>query len=132
LTAGGIASVVALAAQDSGDAESARWIAPIVGVVGTVLGIFLLALAIPSILGGWGLLKYKSWSRILMIVVSALSLVHFPFGTALGVYGLWVLVNEQSRQLLESGGMLPPPGYPMEQPLQQPAGFPGRQPPQGL
>jgi hypothetical protein len=38
-----------------------------------------------------------------MIVISALHLLSFPFGTALGVYGLWVLLNEQSRQLLEGG-----------------------------
>jgi hypothetical protein len=128
LAAGGIASLVALSAQDSGDVDAARWAAPMVGLVGTMIGVFLMALAVPSIIGGWGLLKYKSWSRILMIIVSALSLLHFPLGTALGIYGLWVLVNEQSRQLLESGGTLPPPAFPM----QQPAGFPTGRPPQGF
>jgi hypothetical protein len=38
-----------------------------------------------------------------MIVISALHLLSFPIGTALGVYGLWVLLNEQSRRLLEGG-----------------------------
>jgi hypothetical protein len=104
--------------QDSGDADSARIAAPIVGVIGVIIGIFLLALALPAILGGWGLLNYRSWSRILMIVISGLSLLHFPLGTALGIYGLWVLLNEQTRQLLESGGALPAVGFPMPQPPQ--------------
>jgi hypothetical protein len=129
LAAGSIASLIAIGLQDSGDAENARIAAPIIGVVGAVIGIFLLALSVPAILGGWGLLNFKSWSRILMIVISGLSLLHFPLGTALGIYGLWVLLNEQARQLLESGGVFPPAGYMMPP---QPGGFPGAQPPQGV
>jgi hypothetical protein len=89
-------------------------------LIGIVVASFLSVVAIPSILGGWGLIKYKGWSRILMIVVSALNLLHIPIGTALGIYGLWVLTNDQSRQLLESGGTFPPPTYPMQQPASYP------------
>jgi len=128
LATGSIASLIVMGLQDSGDADGARFAAPLVGVIGSIIGIFLLALALPAILGGWGLLNYKSWSRILMIVISGLSLLHFPIGTALGIYGLWVLLNEQSRQLLESDGVFPPIGYAMPQP---PSSFPGAQPPQG-
>ena len=113
---GGIAAFVAFTLQGP-DAEGARISAPIVGIVGLVIGTFLLLLSLPSIVGGWGLLNYKSWSRALMIVLSAFHLLHVPLGTALGVYGLWVLLNEQTRQLLDSGGTLPPPvTYPMPQP----------------
>jgi hypothetical protein len=129
LAAGSIASIIAMGLQDSGEAENARLAAPIVGVVGVIIGIFLVALAVPAILGGWGLLNYKSWSRILMIVISGLSLLHFPIGTALGIYGLWVLLNEQSRQLLDSGGAFPAVGYAMRPPT---GGFPGAQPPQSI
>jgi len=128
LASGSIASIIAMGLQDSGDAENARIAAPIVGLVGLIIGIFLLALAFPAILGGWGLLNHKSWARILMIVVSGVSLLHFPLGTALGIYGLWVLLNEQSRQLLETGGAFPPAGYVMP----TPGAFPGTQPPQGV
>ncbi len=127
---GGIASFMAMGVPNSSanDAENARMAAPWLGLIGVVVAVFLMALALPSIIGGWGLLKYKSWSRIVMIIVSGLNLLHIPLGTALGIYGLWVLLNEQSRQLLESGGTMPPPLYPMQQ---QPApGFQGGQPPQ--
>ena len=122
LATGSIASLIVMGLQDSGDADNAKFAAPIVGVIGSIIGIFLMALALPAILGGWGLLNYRSWSRILMIVISGLSLLHFPLGTALGIYGLWVLLNEQTRQLLDSGGAFPATGYPMQQP---PSGFPG-------
>jgi hypothetical protein len=42
----------------------------------------------------------KSWARIIAIVVGCLNLIHVPFGTALGVYTLWVLLKDESRSLL--------------------------------
>ncbi len=78
--------------------------APVMATIGMVAGAFFLALGLPSIIGGWGLIKFKPWSRILMIVVSVFHLFHVPIGTALGVYGFWVLFNDESRRLLESGG----------------------------
>jgi hypothetical protein len=124
---GSVASFMAMGVPDSSpsDAENARAVAPFLGLIGVVIAIFLTAVAIPSIIGGWGLLKYKPWSRVLMIVISALNLLHIPFGTALGVYGLWVLTNDQARQLLETNGMMPPPAFAMPH---QPVSYP----PQGV
>jgi len=34
------------------------------------------------------------WARMLAIVLGCISLIHFPFGTALGIYTLWVLVPQ--------------------------------------
>lgn len=114
---GSLAGFLAAGVPDSSasDVESARTAAPWLGLLGIVISAFLVAVALPSIVGGWGLIKYKSWSRILMIIISGLNLLHIPFGTALGIYGLWVLTNDQSRQLLESGGTLPPPAFAMPQ-----------------
>lgn len=108
VAAGGLASFIA-AQVDSADAAEA---APIVAAIGLALAIFLFALALPSIIGGWGLLGFRPWARILMIVISALELLHVPIGTALGVYGLWVLLSDQTRVLFETRGRypLPPPG----------------------
>ena len=88
---GGIASFLAMGVPDSSanDAENASMAAPWLGLIGVVVAVFLMALALPSIIGGWGLLKYKSWSRIVMIIVSGLNLLHIPLGTALG--DLWTL-----------------------------------------
>ncbi len=86
------------------DAEHGALAAPIAMVIGLCIAGFLLLLSAPAIIGGWGLIKGKSWSRVLMIVISALHLLSFPVGTALGIYGLWVLLNEQSRQFFDGGG----------------------------
>lgn len=67
----------------------------ILGTIGT-LGLAIAAfVSLPNIIAGFGLLKYRGWSRILTIVLSILNLVCFPFGTALGIYGLWVLFNAE-------------------------------------
>jgi len=64
----------------------------ILAVVGTfVLGI-MVVISIPGIIAGWGLLKRKSWARILALVIGVLSLMNIPFGTILGVYTLWALL----------------------------------------
>jgi len=91
LILGGIAGVVGATNTDS-DA----WVAiPILGGVATFVLALAVILSLPGIIGGVGLLSYKSWARILMIVLSALHILNFPFGTALGVYGLWVLLSPE-------------------------------------
>ncbi|MGC2659432.1 MAG: hypothetical protein WA324_15865 [Bryobacteraceae bacterium] len=75
----------------------------LVGIGVFVAGV-VTVISLPQLLGGWGLLRYKPWARGLMIVVSVLSLLHIPLGTALGVYGLWVLFNDETRYLFANGG----------------------------
>jgi hypothetical protein len=56
------------------------------------LGSVFLVVAAGGILVGWGLMRHERWARITAIVVGILSLFHPPFGTALGIYTLWVLL----------------------------------------
>ncbi|HBL77258.1 MAG: hypothetical protein A2W90_15630 [Bacteroidetes bacterium GWF2_42_66] len=71
----------------------------ILTIIANVLAIFLFILAIPGLIGGIGLLKYKEWARILILIVSALKLLSFPIGTAIGVYSIWVLVQKETTDL---------------------------------
>ena len=76
------------------------WVAiPILGFTGVALGVFMLALSLPGIIAGIGLLKYRRWARILTIVLSALNLMNIPFGTILGIYGLWVMLSDDGSRL---------------------------------
>jgi hypothetical protein len=59
--------------------------------------IFLLCAAI-GIAAGWGLLARQSWARMLTIIFGAFSLMDIPFGTAIGIYTLWVLLPAESEQ----------------------------------
>jgi uncharacterized membrane protein (DUF2068 family) len=66
------------------------FLAPFLGAIGMVISAF----AIAGLIAGWGLLSHASWARMLAIVLGCISLIHFPFGTALGIYTLWVLLPE--------------------------------------
>lgn len=65
----------------------------ILTIVGIIALLFFAALALPGMLAGYGLLRDKRWGQILGIIVGFLSLVNFPVGTALGMYALWVLLQ---------------------------------------
>jgi hypothetical protein len=66
------------------------------------LGVFSAAQIICAI----GLLKRKSWSRVLMIIVSAFKLPSVPIGTALGIYTIWVLIQDETKTILDGGSNL--------------------------
>ncbi|MBA3231643.1 MAG: hypothetical protein H0T05_02375 [Acidobacteria bacterium] len=102
---GGAVTAVGTAAA-SDDAAIAL---PIIGVTGMTLVIFLLALAIPGLLTGWGLLNFRPWARILGIVLSAINLLNVPIGTALGLYGLWVLLSKETEAFFLNTRGIPPP-----------------------
>jgi len=62
------------------------------------IGMVLFFTAIVGFACGWGLLQRKSWARVLALVLAALALLDPPFGTALGIYTLWVLLPSGSEQ----------------------------------
>lgn len=76
----------------------------IVGIVGAAIGGLLLLIAAPSIIAGVGLLYRKEWARVLTIVLSALHLIQVPFGTALGIYGLWALLKPETEAFFRNPG----------------------------
>jgi hypothetical protein len=72
---------------------------PLLGIIGGILFILLLVLSLPGLIIGIGLVQFRPWARIAGIIVSALDLLGFPFHTALGIYGLWVLLNRETEQM---------------------------------
>ncbi len=67
---------------------------PLAGVIGSL---FLVS-AVLGLLAGWGLLNYRPWARMLTMFLGAIGLIRFPFGTALGIYTLWVLLPADSER----------------------------------
>lgn len=106
LVMGGAAGIVGVA----GESQDAALAIPILGIVGTFLGAILVALSLPGLLAGYGLLHYHPWARVLALVLSALNLINIPIGTILGAYGLWVLLNKDTEPLFSPAADVTPSG----------------------
>lgn len=80
---------------------------PDMGVEGSILkffGTFLPSLlilgSILGLVGGIGLLNMQRWARILVMIMAAIGCFVFPVGTIVGVYSLWVLLQDETTRLL--------------------------------
>lgn len=79
------------------------------------LGIFLGFFGVLHLLLAWGLFDRQPWARALGLALGILALLRIPFGTALGIYTLWVLAPEESAreydQLVNSSGQINSAGF---------------------
>jgi len=80
----------------SGDEEAMM----ILSFIGTVLSFYLFLIALPGVIGGIALIKMKSWSRVFVLVLGFINLLNIPFGTALGIYTIWVLMSDEAIKIL--------------------------------
>ena len=62
-------------------------------VVMDLIGGTLFLLAAGGFLVGRGLIDRRPWARTTALILGVLALFHPPFGTALGIYTLWVLLS---------------------------------------
>ena len=70
------------------------FVLPIVQTIGYIL----MGFAAVGLVAGWGLLERQPWARTLTIILGVVGLFEPPFGTALGIYTLWVLLPAQSEE----------------------------------
>lgn len=64
--------------------------------IGTFLPAMLILFSLVGLISGIGLLGYQKWSRMLAMVVAAIGCLAFPLGTIVGIYSLWVLMQDES------------------------------------
>ena len=62
------------------------------------LAVFLGFFGVLHLVLAWGLFERQPWARVLGLVLGIVALLRFPFGTALGIYTLWVLAPEESAR----------------------------------
>ncbi len=81
----------------SGDDTAIR----VTTIVSIFVGGLVVLVSVPGVVAGIGLLSFKSWARILAIILAVLNLPGFPIGTLLGIYSLWALLDSESSLLFE-------------------------------
>ncbi len=70
-------------------------------LVAIFVGGLMVVLALPGLLAGYGLLKRRSWGRILALVVAALNIFNVPIGTILALYAFYVLLQSSANSYFE-------------------------------
>jgi hypothetical protein len=63
-----------------------------------IIGVLILVEGALGLVAGWGLLERRPWARMLTLILGCINLIKLPFGTALGIYTLWVLLPAQSEE----------------------------------
>ena len=63
-----------------------------------IFGTLSLIMAVAGLIVGWGLMGRHLWARPLALVLGALALLSFPFGTILGIYTLLILLPGPAEQ----------------------------------
>jgi hypothetical protein len=100
------AGAAAIARTPAGDPMTA-------GFTALLFVVFALALA----LGGWAnawagraLRQHRAPGRTGALILSVMNLFVLPFGTALAIYALWVLLNNDARALFVAADQADPAG----------------------
>lgn len=60
------------------------------------LPVLIGSLSMLGLIAGIGLLVYRPWARYVVIILSTLDCVNIPFGTAKGIYSIWVLIQDET------------------------------------
>ena len=54
---------------------------------------------LPMFFASVGLFFRKRWGRVLALAWSVLNFASFPVGTIFGIFGLWVLLKKETKQI---------------------------------
>lgn len=101
------AALVFITVAGGGLISGEREAIAITATVASVVSAILLLLSLPSLIGGIGLLRRANWARVVILVLSFVNLLNIPFGTILGIYAIWVLLNDQTAALFQSRNSRP-------------------------
>jgi hypothetical protein len=89
----GLAAAALLAGGDAPDLA-----ASITTATFLVLAVLLLAFAAIAVVTARGLKRADRWARTAGLVLAVVNLLVPPFGTALGAYAFWVLLQQPARE----------------------------------
>jgi hypothetical protein len=73
--------------------------AGITAVAFTTLAVIAMLWGAAHVIVGVPLRRYRPWTRLIALMLGSVDLLLLPYGTALGVYALYVLLNEKGKRL---------------------------------
>ena len=83
------------------EGDSVGFAAGFTAVAFASIGVFTLLWGVAHLVAASMLARRRPGGRVLMLGLAVVNLLVLPFGTALGVYAFWVLLNNEGRRLFE-------------------------------
>jgi len=96
------ALIVFLAVAGGGWLSGEADVIAITFIVGISVASLLIVLSLPGLIVAYGLLKKRSWARIAGLILGFMELVSIPFGTALGIYTIVILMKDESESCFKT------------------------------
>lgn len=93
----GVGAAALIAASD----RPASFAASFTAAAFTSLAIIAILWGLAHVAVGLPLRKRRHWSRLGAMVLGSIDLILLPYGTALGIYALWVLIRQDAKRLFE-------------------------------
>lgn len=78
--------------------QDLEWLGP---VILRFAWVYLVIRSGLALVAAWGLMERTQWGRVVAIVAAVFSLLKFPFGTALGIWTLVVLLGYRNTTLYD-------------------------------
>jgi hypothetical protein len=82
--------------------EGGQFAAGLTAAIFTTLAIIAIVWGAAHVAVGVPLRRRRPWSRMAALMLGSIDLLLLPYGTALGLYGLWVLLHEDGKKLFLS------------------------------
>lgn len=95
-------SVLATAIIESAAQGDVGIVAGVTAATLAILGLLMLVWGVANAWTGLAARRHRPWARALGLLLAVINLPCLPFGTALGIYAVWVLLNDETRGLFEA------------------------------
>jgi hypothetical protein len=89
----GVAAAAMVASRGSGGQLAAG----VTAAAFTTLALIAIVWGVVHVVVGVPLRRRYPWARLVALMLGSADLLLLPYGTALGVYALWVLLNEKGK-----------------------------------
>jgi hypothetical protein len=99
LTTLGVGAVALITSASRGGGGGVA--AGLTAAVFTTLAIIAILWGTAHVVVGVPLRRHRPWARLMALMLGSVDLLLLPYGTALGTYALWVLLNEDGKALFE-------------------------------
>jgi len=93
----GVGAVALIASASRGG--GGQFAAGVTAAAFTALAIIAMLWGAAHVVVGVPLRRHRPWSRLGALMLGSVDLLLLPYGTALGVYAIWILLHEDGKKL---------------------------------